>query len=157
VFVYLVEQEYANHPSKKRALALYDVFCAEDAPMRVNADQALPPVDKALVYEMQSIRLDILATEDMNAVKRKVTATFGSRKPGKGIFNDVINALRGSDSSLSDACKKYDPDKGALGSLGGEMNSSQRNYVRTSWIGKARPRLVAARFKVVQVMCGGGL
>lgn len=156
LFVYLVEKEYRTHSSKKRARALYDVFCAEGAPLRVNADQALPPTDKTLVYDMQSVGLDQILAQDKNVVTRKVTAVFGARKPEKGMFDEVVNALRGNDSSLTDACSKYDPDKGALGSLGGEMTTSQRNYVRTSWIPVARPKLVAAKFKIVLTLCGGG-
>lgn len=158
LFIYLVEQEYRSHPSKKRATALYDVFCDTDAPLRVNADQFLPPVDRSLVYSMQSVRLDQMAAAEKNTVSRKVTALFGARKPEKGMFDRVVGALRGvgNESTLQDVCKKYDPSLGPLENLGGEMSNIQRSYVRTSWVGNARPILVGAGFKIVQTLCGGG-
>src|SRR5262245_55226262 len=61
VFVYLA-RDYRNNPTAPRALALYDVFCAPDAPARVRAGAALPPYDLRLVAALRPVRERWLAS-----------------------------------------------------------------------------------------------
>ena len=55
LFVFL-SREYRLRPAHAGALALYDVFCAPDAPARIGAANLLPPHNMTLAFSVNAIR-----------------------------------------------------------------------------------------------------
>ena len=90
VFEFLVS-EYRNAPTKKKAIALYDVFCADGAPHRLNCDEALPPKNRQLEGMIDWYREQRAAAEQMNVVKRVMTSK--NRTPVREQFDFLLERI----------------------------------------------------------------
>jgi hypothetical protein len=159
LFVYLVELEYKIKPTKTRALALYDVFCAPNAPLRVNCDQFLPPIDTTLSTAIQAVRAEQQQASQMSKIMRKLTAN--TRVPPFLIFDRVVEAVfgnHGNENCITDICRSYDPGNSVSENLKkGRIGDSSITFAGAAWVGMPRNTLLAAGFKIVPALWGGGM
>jgi hypothetical protein len=145
IFVFLTG-EYRLRPTHAAALALYEVFCAPDAPARIRALHLLPPRDLRLLSATQSIRLQWAQMQSSEQTEEGSTA--GIITPHKNLFDFVVNALRlDPQGRFMEVSNRYNPQLTPQQNLpGGKMNAAQRHFLENIWQPIARPRLVAAGF-----------
>lgn len=145
VFVFLA-REYRLRPTHAAVLALYDVFCAPDAPVRVCARDLLPPRDLRLLSAAEGSRRQVAqmqATEPSDP-----GSTVPITVPHRDLFGFVVDRLRGDpEGRFARLSRSYDPRRTPEENLsGGRMSESQRHFRDKIWLPVARPRLVAAGF-----------
>ena len=141
VFLHLAH-EYRMLPSHRAALALYDVFCAPDAPARINARLALPPRNLRLAATINSIRLQ--CRQQASAAETGGPTVPPLRYLFDFVVETLINDPRGRIAQLR---RRYNPSKSAIDNLpGGKMTEGQRAFVDRIWKPLVRPRLVTAGF-----------
>ena len=145
VFVFLA-QEYRLRPTHAAALALYDIFCAPDAPARVGVVEALPPRNLQLQATAESIRQQW--TQLQSPPEADGRSTVSITVPHRNLFDRVVEAVRNDPASrFAAAASRYDPRLAPLQNLpGGKMNAGQRHFVERVWRPLARLRLAAAGF-----------
>lgn len=145
VFVFLTH-EYRLRPTHGAALALYDVFCAPEAPARVKALGALPPRNLRLLAAAQSIRQQWtrLQSSDDTAEGSSVPMS----QPHRNLFDFVAETVRNDPGGpYAQVGGRYDPRLTPQQNLpGGRMSAAQRRFVEKVWRPLARPRLVAVGF-----------
>jgi hypothetical protein len=129
VFSFLV-REYRIHPTAAKALALYEMFCAADAPARIAAPRAFPPYAMRIHAAVQPLLQN-------------------PTLPPKYLFDFIVAELeKGSESSFHNVGSHYDPGRDPWENLpGGKMNAGQRAFVEKVWEPTIRPRLVQAGFR----------
>jgi hypothetical protein len=132
LFLFLV-QEYRNGPTARKAVALFEIFCARDAPGRTSAAKALPLYDARLAEMM-----------------RPLTAQNGAAPvllPPKYLFDSVAGEVEKRSASLPEIRRRYKPHRTPVDNLpGGKMTAAQRHFVERVWQPVIRPRLTAAGF-----------
>lgn len=145
VFVFLT-QEYRLRPTHVAALALYDVFCAPDAPARIKARDALPPRNLALVAAMRSIRQQWNYLQGTGDPQEE--ASISITTPYKNLFDPVARSVQNDTKGAFARLElQFDPRLSPQENLpGGNMNAGQRHFVEKIWQPVVRPRLVAAGF-----------
>jgi hypothetical protein len=145
LFVFLTQQ-YRLRPTHIAALALYDVFCALDAPARVRASGALPPKNLTLQATAYSIRQqwDQLQSPEQPDQRSTVSITT----PYRNLFDPVVASVRDDPQGyFAQLGTRYDPRLAPHENLpSGRMTAAQRHFVENVWRRAARPRLVAAGF-----------
>jgi hypothetical protein len=145
VFVFLT-QEYRLRPTHDAALALYDVFCAPDAPARIEARDMLAPRDLGLVSAIRSIRQqrDQMRQPEQGEPESGIPITT----PHRHLFDGIARALQDAPSgSYARLGSEFDPRLSPEQNLpGGRMSAAQRHFVNYVWRTIARPRLVEAGF-----------
>ena len=145
VFVFLAG-EYRMRPTHAGALALYDLFCAADAPARIQAPNALPPRSLHLSSAIQSIRAQgaqaQLPPQSEDVVRIPITT------PARTLFDAVVDDLRkDANGRYARVGSQFDPELAPVQQLpGGNMSPSQRHFRDTVWLPVARPRLVDAGY-----------
>jgi hypothetical protein len=103
VFEFLV-LDYNSHPTKKKAIAMYDAFCAPDAPHKLNCDELLGPTgrlhgliafyrESAAMNVFQKIALKGLRSADKNIFDKLLPSIF--RQEDLNMMNGLIK--QGSD------------------------------------------------------------
>ena len=145
LFVFLV-REYHAHPTAERALALYDVFCAEKALARVQAPWALPPRTLRVQTAVSALRRRYeqwQVSQETDPESRQPRPL-----PDRYLFDRIVDDLRKADPNrIRAACEQYDPSKSPLENLpGGRMTAGQRAFVDQVWLPRVRPQLVRAGF-----------
>ncbi len=162
VFVFLV-REYQNGPTAAKALALYDVFCGENAPARLTVTVALPPLNLRLLEAMRALRESLNPGPAPSGAGERHPAGPVGRKPptvpparGRGtqalltpkyLFDAVTEAVEGHSVGWKRIKRRYRPRRKPLENLpGGKMTVGQRHFVEKIWGPVIRPRLVAAGF-----------
>ena len=148
VFVFLV-REYRCHPTALKALAIYDGFCAPDAPARLSVRRALPPMDLRLQAALRPLKQ---WWEQRQAAPPSLPETAPPLfLPATHLFDFVVRELETSaDSSLRIVGEQYDPTRTPFENLpGGRMTAGQRHFVEYVWEPALRPRLAAAGFRQV--------
>jgi len=153
VFGYLVS-DYRTQATARRALALYDVFCAVGAPARMHADSALPPRNHGLLQDLQRIRADVLQVESYHATQPEHPRAVAI--PPKYLFDRVCAVV---DSPEHEAVRRiqerYDPALEPSENLpGGKLTASQRHFVDFVWRPQIRPYLVQAGFPRIATIGG---
>ena len=146
--------DYQNRPTARRALGLYDVFCAPGAPGRILAESSLPPRNLRLPQEIQRIRDNVQHVEQYNATQPEVPMTVAI--PAKYLFDAVVAVIASSDHDVvRRICETYDPALEPLENLpGGKMTAGQRMFVERVWRPQLRPYLVQAGFPRVASIGG---
>ena len=147
VFLMLV-QEYRYRPTLDGALALYDMFCALNAPARLGAYALLPPRELTVGAAIEHIRSDWNAMRtpvaDSDADEHRATPST----PARGLFDAIVRGVRADpDGRLAALRAAYDPTLTPQENLpGGRMTPGQRQFVEGVWTPIVRPRLTAAGF-----------
>src|SRR5262249_5604585 len=141
LFVFLVK-EYRLAPTAAKALALYDVFCAESALGRIRADAVLPPRDLRLLRATAALR-----PVPVPEAAGDAPATPPAILPPGYLFDFVVEHLQQqADGPLASIAREYDPAASPTENLGGRLNASQRYFVDKVWQPRLRPQLIAAGF-----------
>ena len=167
VFVFLAG-EYRTHPTAPGAVALYEIFCARDAPARVSALRALPPYDLRLAAAVRPLAESLERTRDARDAEAAVAeeaegdgggpgvvAPTGESPPplfpARYIFDEVVRQLEsGRRGQLREVGELYDPTLTPYENLPGRrMTPGQQAFVDRVWVPRVRPRLVAAGFRRV--------
>lgn len=177
VFVFLAG-EFRTLPTARGAVALYELFCARDAPARLSALRALPPYDLRLPAAIRPLaeRLErerrerateaLAETEEVGVESIEdertpggVTAAGGATTeelpptlfPARYMFDEVVLQLEaGRRGQLREVGELYDPSLTPHENLPGRrMSPGQRAFVDRVWVPRVRPRLVAAGFRRV--------
>lgn len=157
VFVFLAG-EYRAQPSARKALALYDAFCAPGAPARVSARHALPPYDLRLSSAIIPVRENVERAsrqieEDTEETEQDSEAEPRTPLliPARYLFDDVTQRLRaGHVSQFGRVSERYDSALTPYENLpGGRMTPGQKAFVDRVWVPRVRPSLVAVGFRRV--------
>jgi hypothetical protein len=144
LFVFLV-WEYRNRPTTPGALALYDLFCAPQAPARISAREFLPPSNLKLHFTILPLRVNL--AEVTAAGTTGLDPPPPLRLPAKYLFDAVAQSIERSSASLKNIRSCYDPGRTPLENLpGGRMTPGQRRFVEKIWEPLVRPQLVSAGF-----------
>jgi hypothetical protein len=138
IFGFLVD-EYRLCPTAPKAVALYDVFLAPEAPARINAAALLPPREQSLQVVIQNFRSGLAPSV---TAKPKI-------QPGKFVFDALVLHIRKNRrGSLTKIKRRYNPKLSAIENLpGGKMTAGQRRFVEQVWQPRVRPVLVLAGFR----------
>lgn len=146
LFVFLAG-EFRLRPKVAGALALYDLFCAPQAPARIDAHLVLPPRELRLREAVERLRTAPSGPGEPEEpeVRRIVVA------PARQLFDVIVAHLR--ERPLVEYGRDFDPELSATENLpNGRMNEAQRAFVDRVWQPRVRPQLVAAGFwKVANV------
>ena len=146
VFVFLT-QEYRLRPTHVAALALYDVFCAPDAPARIKAGDALPPRNLGLVAAARSIRQQWDYLQGA-AEPREEEASVSITTPYRNLFDSIARSVQDDpEGPFARLELHFDPQLSPQENFPrGKMNAGQRHFVEKIWQPVVRPRLVAGGF-----------
>ena len=147
LFVFLAG-EYRLRATHAGALALYDVFCAGDAPARLPAYELLPPRELALAAEIARVRDRWLAAQAPRAPDEEEESRSVAAWPSRALFDALVNGVRAdTHKRLAAITASYDPQLTPHENLpGGTLSASQRQFVDRVWTPIVRPRLSAAGF-----------
>lgn len=131
VFAFLVE-EYRMFPTHAKAVALYEMFLAIDAPARINALELLPP---------RELGLEMLI-RDFRPPMPRVQA-------GKYIFDGLAAHIRNNRrGAIARLKRRYNPRLTPTENLPrGKMTAGQKRFISQVWEPRMRPKLVAAGFR----------
>ncbi len=150
LFVALV-REYQLRPSHLALLALYDCFCAPQAPCRLSVTEVLAAHELRMKeqvafvrgqwQQMQAPPLPVVEGEPEPARQR-------SSVPHRSIFDGLLASLQQIEAGgWQRAQRSYNPQLSPNQNLpGGDMTMVQRHFVARVWQPVVRPRLVAAGF-----------
>jgi hypothetical protein len=141
VFEFLVS-EYRTAPSKKKAIAIYDLFCSQNAPYRINCDELLPPKNPQLSGMIDWYREQRQAAQQMNFLKR--IATSSNRTPVREQFDFLLPAVFRQEDNNAMRIAVDEASKGVKRPTSG----AQKSFVN-SWI-QARRQLLDAGFSSMQ-------
>lgn len=146
VFLFLAG-EYRLRPAHAAALALFDLFCAADAPARLTAHELLPPRELGLGLEIARIR------ESWAELQTPPSADDEEPRPvppwpGRALFDALVRGVHADTHvRLAELATRYDPQRSPHENLpGGKLSTSQRQFVERVWTPIVRPRLTAAGF-----------
>ena len=141
VFLFLAN-EYRMRPGHQAALALYDVFCAPNAPARICVPSALPPRNLQLSVALERIRMQ--CRQQTAWAQNEATAIA----PQRYLFDFVVQTLsKDSRGRIAQLRRRYDPSRSPAENLrGGKMTPGQKEFAERVWKPVVRPRLVAAGF-----------
>jgi len=162
VFVFLAG-EFRTLPTAPGAVALYELFCARDAPARVSALRALPPYNLRLPAAVRPLAESLERAREAEAVVSVETEEGGGESggeaqtgelppplfPARYIFDEVVRQLEdGRRGQLREVGELYDPSLTPHENLPGRrMTPGQKAFVERVWVPRVRPRLVAAGFR----------
>jgi hypothetical protein len=156
LFVALAK-EYRFRPSVPGALALYENFCAEGAPVRLRADAVLWPFDNRLEHLIFRLRQEVrlVETAAQSSSPSEGADQSGERRrrprapaPVIFLFDHVVEYVQKDPSGpVHSAARAFDPARDPLENLpGGRLSAGQRAFLENVWRPRVRPRLVAAGF-----------
>ncbi len=150
LFVYLVG-EYRLRPTAVAAVALYDLFCAPNAPARLSAESWIPPKDPSLAAAIAPVRFGLelsLAPPPEPLPDDPPWEPPARPLPANYLYGGLADRLMNDpDGQIAELAAEYDPDRGPIGSLpGGKLSGGQRAFADTVWKRQVRPTLVAAGF-----------
>lgn len=125
--------KFLEHPTKSKALLLYELFCIKDkSEFELNADKALAPLNKELVDCMKELQENKDEREAMGWFQRAMTKSK-SKKPGKDVFDSFLNGISsgsaGDDQSVSGSSIR--PRSCPCRSLGGAPWTPKGTWRRT--------------------------
>ena len=156
VFVFLAH-EYRMHPTAVGVVALFDMFCAADAPARISSHDVLPRKDLRLQQAIAPYRQYL---ESQHAMMTELKADVPNQlvrppAPANYLFDFVVQELtQGPNGALMKIGQQYDPTLSPHENLsGGTMSGKQRAFVEQVWQPRVRPQLVRAGF-LAHCQCG---
>ncbi len=150
LFIALV-REYQLRPSHQALLALYDCFCAPQAPCRLSLAEVLATHELRMKEQVAFVRAEWqqlqtppapLAEGESEPPRQRSTV------PYRSIFDALLPALQQHEAGgWQRAQRSYNPQLSPNQNLpGGDMSMVQRHFVARVWQPVVRPRLVAAGF-----------
>ena len=150
LFLYLAGQ-YRLRPGAVSVVALYDLFCANDAPARISVNASLPPFDRRLEQAIVPFRHAVQWIGDAARRAGKEVESEGPLPPllpPRYLFDSILQSLTVVDSSqIQDIHANYDPALTPHENLpGGKLTVGGRAFVDNVWLPVVRPRLVSAGF-----------
>ncbi|QEG01404.1 hypothetical protein Mal15_54800 [Stieleria maiorica] len=163
LFLYLT-REYQFRPQAVSAVALYDVFCAPQAPARISDTSLIPPGDLRLDQTIAELRRALqIATGDHNASDQATTEhgvddacpdrdhvmplAPAIPLPPHFLFDPIAARLSAENPKLSALESYYDPKLTPHENLpGGKLSVGGRAFVDHVWTPRIRPYLVASGF-----------
>jgi len=145
MFVFLVE-EFRLRPGHAAALALFDVFCARQAPARLPADEWLPP--RELLVEAKIARIRAQWTQMQLPEPPDEESAIAVATPSRDLFDAIVHGVKqDAQGRLARLSSTYDPALTPEENLpGGKMTAGQRQFVENVWHPILKPRLVRAGF-----------
>lgn len=144
LFIFLV-QEYRQHPTTPKAVALYDIFCAPHSPVRLSAAERLPPIHLQIEVALRPLRSNLALVA---AARASAAVAPPLILPPKFLFDAIDLHLREKSLALRGVLRRYRPQRTPLANLpGGKMNAGQRHFVEKVWEPKLRPLPVGAGFR----------
>jgi hypothetical protein len=144
LFVFLV-REYRELPATPKAVALFDIFCAPQAPARLRDPEILSPFYLQLEAAIRPMKSNLAEIQAAHAGAGIAPSLF---LPQKFLFDAIDVQVRKKSSGLRAVEHSYRPDHSPLENLpGGRMSAQQRHFVEKVWEPDLRPRLVAAGFR----------
>jgi hypothetical protein len=144
MFAYLVKN-YREIPTVTGAIALYDGFCAPDAPARISAAELLPPRDRRLLEFMELLRGRCDAIREQAEAQGEPPPRLPA--PPHSLFDPLTEILLRSGGPVQAAAEVFIPELEPHEQLdGGHMNAGQRAFVENVWRAHLRPSLAAAGF-----------
>ncbi len=136
VFEFLV-MDYNSAPSKKKAVALYEVFVVANSPYQLNCNELLGPtarIHALIAFYRESIKMNVLQR----------IALKGLRSADKGIFDEFLPAIfRQEDNAAMNGWL-------ALAARG--QGPSMKGSIGLQWT-QTRNKLVAAGFGCIACTC----
>jgi hypothetical protein len=146
LFIFLT-QEYRQHPTTPKAVALYDIFCTPQSPARLSAAEMLPPINLQLEAALRPLKLNVAQWQTAQAAASPALPLI---LPPKFLFDGIVQHLRERSPGLRRVKRCYRIKKTPLANLpGGKMTEGQRHFVEKIWEPNLRPRLVDAGFRRV--------
>lgn len=151
LFVYLV-QEYRYRPAHAAALALFDVFCAQQAPARLRAYELLPPRALRVQAAIAAVRAQWAQMQLAESPPEDTAVRIAT--PARTLFDEIERGVQQDASGrLARLRRAYDPQRTPEENLpGGKLNEGQRQFVERVWQPVVKPRLVAAGFWRVETV-----
>ena len=145
VFVFLV-QEYRLRPGHAAALALFDVFCARQAPARLPAHELLPP--RELLVEAAIARIREQWTQMRAPEPPDEDSAISITTPLRNLFDAIVRGVQQDASGrLARLSSTYDPRLTPEENLpGGKLTAGQRYFVEKVWQPVVKPRLAGGGF-----------
>ena len=145
LFVFLV-REYRHRPGHAAALALFDLFCAQQAPARLRAYELLPPRELRLQAAIAVVRAQCEQLHSTETPSEEVALPIAI--PSRALFDSVERGvLQDASGRIAHLRRAYHPDRAPEQNLpGGRMSEGQRHFVDRVWQPVIKPRLVAAGF-----------
>lgn len=144
LFIFLV-QEYREHPTTPKAVALYDIFCAPQALARLGAAEMLAPINVQIDTAIRPLRLNLA---QVHAARAGATVAPPLILPPKFLFDAIVLHLRKKSPALRAVKRRYRPGRSPVENLPrGKMNAGQRHFVEKIWEPNLRPWLIAAGFR----------
>jgi hypothetical protein len=143
IFIYLVH-DFRMAPNAAKAIALYEIFCAPEAPSRVSMIEILPPHDMRLQESVRPLRVNWTRVQATSAfdVDNRVTPLL----PPRYLFDSVVRCLE-QGACCTAIRESYNPELSPIQNLpGGTMTANQRYFVDKVWQPVIRPHLTAAGF-----------
>jgi hypothetical protein len=145
VFSFLA-YEYRDFPTVPKAVALYEIFCAPQAPARISLDDLLPPRDLRLRAALQPLQLHwnrFQAAQRDPAQPRPPVFL-----PPKFLFDATLVELELRTANFRKIRRRYNPQLSPIANLpGGKMSAGQRAFVEKVWEPRLRPWLAGAGFR----------
>jgi hypothetical protein len=145
LFVFLTG-EYRDRPSHQAALALYDVFCAQQAPARLAAYELLPPRELNVPATIARLREQWKQMQSPQLPEGEEAVALTA--PSRNLFDAIARGVRAEpDGRWTQVSATFDPLLTPHENLpGGAMTAGQRQFVDNVWQPMVRPRLVQAGF-----------
>ncbi len=139
-------REYRLRPTHAAALALFDAFCAPQAPARIRALELLPPRDLRLASAIEPLRRQTVQMQRAGPPDEE--NAVGITAPHRHLFDFMVEALLNDPGGhLAKLGVDFDPALTPQENLpGGRLNEAQRHFVENVWRPIVKPHLVAAGF-----------
>ena len=147
VFVFLA-QDYRLFPTTPKAVALYDIFCAPQAPARLSLPEVIPPLDLRIAAAIRPLKINWTRVQaaQLSASPPGPPLTL----PPKYLFEGIASHVEKNSGAMRKIKRRYKPHRTPVENLpGGKITSAQRIFVDKVWEANLRPRLVAAGFQRV--------
>jgi hypothetical protein len=144
VFVFLV-QEYRLASSADKARALWEIFCQENAPARLDVPEVLPPRNSRLLTALRPMLS--LPTAAGATGGTALTPARPAPIPPHFLFDFIAEEIRSASPAFAKVTRRYKPSRTPIENLpGGKMSATQRQFVERVWEPVLRPKLVRAGF-----------
>ncbi len=145
VLIFLA-REYRLRPTHAAALALYDVFCAPQAPARIRSLELLPPRDLRLASAIEPLRRQWTQLQLPQPPEEQ--DVIGITVPHRHLFDAMVDALLSEPAGrLAQIGTEFDPALTPHQNLpGGQLNQAQKHFLDNVWRPVVKPRLVSAGF-----------
>jgi len=139
LFLFLA-REFRTLPTAAGAVALFDAFCAANAPARISVSSAIPPFDLRIGHAVEALRA---------ALAGAGVPPPPPPLPPRYLFDAVVADVRSiAAERIAAVARRFDPDRTPLENLpGGRLTAGQRFFVEQVWQPRVRPMLVGAGFR----------